>query len=45
VLLDGGKIVADGTHDGLLETSAAYREVLARAEEEIDLDDDLEVAG
>ena len=45
VLLDGGKIVADGTHEGLLETSAAYREVLARAEEEIDLDDDLEVAG
>ncbi len=32
VLLDGGKIVADGTHDRLLETSAAYREVLARAE-------------
>ena len=29
VLLDGGKIVADGTHEGLLETSAAYREVLA----------------
>ena len=45
VLLDGGKIVADGTHEGLLETSAAYREVLARAEEEIELDDDLEVAG
>jgi ATP-binding cassette subfamily B protein len=31
VLLDGGKVVADGTHDGLLESSAAYREVLARA--------------
>jgi ATP-binding cassette subfamily B protein len=45
VLLDGGKIVADGTHEGLLETSAGYREVLARAEEEIELDDDLEVAG
>jgi ATP-binding cassette subfamily B protein len=45
VLLDGGKIVADGTHEGLLEASAAYREVLARAEEEIELDDDLEVAG
>jgi len=45
VLLDGGKIIADGTHEGLLETSPGYREVLARAEEEIDLDDDLEVAG
>ena len=29
--LQGGRIVADGTHDGLLESSAAYREVLARA--------------
>ena len=32
VLLDGGKVVADGTHEGLLETSPRYREVLARAE-------------
>ena len=32
VLLDHGRIVADGTHDGLLESSAEYREVLARAE-------------
>lgn len=40
VLLDGGKIVADGTHDRLLETSAPYREVLARAEIE-DLSDTL----
>jgi ATP-binding cassette subfamily B protein len=32
VLLDGGRIVADGTHDGLLATSERYREVLARAE-------------
>ncbi len=31
VLLDGGKVIADGTHDGLLESSAEYREVLARA--------------
>jgi len=31
VLLDGGKVVADGTHDELLQTSARYREVLARA--------------
>ncbi len=32
VLLDGGRIVADGTHDDLLATSERYREVLARAE-------------
>jgi ATP-binding cassette, subfamily B, bacterial len=31
VLLDGGKIVADGTHEGLLLSSPKYREVLARA--------------
>ncbi len=31
VLLDGGKVVADGTHERLLATSPAYREVLARA--------------
>jgi ATP-binding cassette subfamily B protein len=31
VLLDGGKIVADGTHEGLLLSSPRYREVLARA--------------
>ena len=31
VLIDRGKVIADGTHDGLLESSAAYREVLARA--------------
>ena len=32
VLLDGGCIVASGTHDELLATSERYREVLARAE-------------
>ena len=32
VLLDGGRVVADGTHDELLATDARYREVLARAE-------------
>jgi ATP-binding cassette subfamily B protein len=32
VLLGGGQIVADGTHDELLRTSPAYREVLAAAE-------------
>ena len=29
-----GKIVADGTHEGLLATTPSYREVLARAEAE-----------
>ena len=32
VLLDDGQVVADGTHDELLATSARYREVLAHAE-------------
>jgi ATP-binding cassette subfamily B protein len=32
VLLDGGAVVADGTHSGLLATSERYREVLAAAE-------------
>jgi ATP-binding cassette subfamily B protein len=31
VLLDGGKVVADGTHERLLAASPRYREVLARA--------------
>ena len=30
VLLDGGRIVAEGTHDGLLQTNERYREVLAK---------------
>jgi ATP-binding cassette subfamily B protein len=34
VLLDGGSVVAEGTHDGLLATSAAYRAVLAAATDE-----------
>jgi ATP-binding cassette subfamily B protein len=33
VVLDGGRVVAEGTHDDLLATSARYREILARAEE------------
>jgi ABC-type multidrug transport system ATPase subunit len=33
VLLDGGRIVADGTHEQLLETTPLYAEVLAQAEE------------
>lgn len=32
VLLDGGRVVAEGTHDDLLATSDRYREVLAEAE-------------
>lgn len=32
VLLDGGRVIADGTHDELLATSERYRAVLARAE-------------
>ena len=34
VLIDGGRVIADGTHEGLLASSADYREVLARAEVE-----------
>jgi ATP-binding cassette subfamily B protein len=32
VLLDDGRVVAEGTHDELLATSERYRDVLARAE-------------
>jgi ATP-binding cassette, subfamily B, bacterial len=32
VLLDGGRVVAEGTHDQLLDTSPRYRSVLAQAE-------------
>jgi ATP-binding cassette, subfamily B, bacterial len=35
VLLGGGRVVADGTHQSLLDTSAAYREVLAAAERDV----------
>jgi ATP-binding cassette subfamily B protein len=34
VLLDGGRIVADGTHNELLATSPLYSEILSRAEGE-----------
>ena len=34
VLLSGGRVIAEGTHAGLLAGSAAYRDVLARAEPE-----------
>ena len=32
VLLEGGRVAAEGTHEELLATSAAYRDVLAQAE-------------
>ncbi|MDZ7675730.1 MAG: hypothetical protein U5K30_11775 [Acidimicrobiales bacterium] len=32
ILLDGGRVVAEGTHEGLLDTDARYREVLAAAD-------------
>ncbi len=38
VLLDGGRIVAEGTHDELLATSERYRQVLASADAEGDTD-------
>ena len=31
VLIDGGRVVAEGTHDDLLATEARYRRVLAAA--------------
>lgn len=43
VLLDGGRVVADGPHHELLRTSARYREVLAAAaaaDEEAEAGDD-----
>lgn len=39
VLLAGGRVVADGTHDQLLATCAPYREVLARATDTAELVD------
>jgi ATP-binding cassette subfamily B protein len=34
VLVDDGRVVADGTHTELMETSALYVEVLAQVEQE-----------
>jgi len=39
VLLDGGRVVATGTHIELLNTSERYREVLAAAAALDDTDD------
>jgi ATP-binding cassette subfamily B protein len=42
VVLDGGRVVAEGTHDDLLATSPRYREILARAAQgEDDADEEL----
>jgi ATP-binding cassette subfamily B protein len=37
LLMDGGKIVADGTHAELMETVPLYADVLAQGEEELEL--------
>jgi ATP-binding cassette subfamily B protein len=37
LLMDGGKIVADGTHAELMETVPLYADVLAQSEEELEL--------
>jgi ATP-binding cassette subfamily B protein len=45
ILLDGGRVVAEGTHDSLLLTSERYRQVLAQAEAaDQGLPPDIEVA-
>ncbi len=44
VLLDGGKVVADGTHAKLLATEPRYAEVLAAGGDETDTDGDLATA-
>jgi ATP-binding cassette subfamily B protein len=46
VLLAHGRVVADGTHQSLLASSAEYREVLAAAEaREIEAADAIDVDG
>ena len=47
VLLDGGEIVADGTHAELLASTPLYSDVLAQAaaeEDGVTAEDDLDVA-
>ena len=36
VLLDGGRVVAEGTHEHLIETSERYRTVLAQQAEALE---------
>lgn len=45
VLLDGGTVVAHGTHEDLLNTDARYREVLAALAAETDDEEDSHVGG
>jgi len=45
VLIDGGRVAATGTHQGLLAESARYREVLAAAEARVTGEGDGAVAG
>ena len=42
VLIEGGRVVADGTHAELMATEPRYVEVLARAEHDADDIDDTE---
>jgi len=45
VLLDSGRIVADGTHAELLASSPLYGEVLAQVEDEAVLEEEVEEEG
>jgi ATP-binding cassette subfamily B protein len=44
VLMEGGRIVADGTHAHLMATEPRYAEVLSRAEHHLDGDAEAELA-
>jgi ATP-binding cassette subfamily B protein len=41
ILLEGGRVVADGTHAELLETSPLYAEVLAQVDAEAEAEAEL----
>ncbi len=45
LLLEGGRIVAEGTHDSLLQNEPRYRELLARASAEEHADDTFDGIG
>jgi ATP-binding cassette, subfamily B, bacterial len=46
LVLDGGRVVADGTHVDLMQTSELYREILSHAEElDADAAENLALAG
>jgi ATP-binding cassette, subfamily B, bacterial len=44
-LIDHGRVIAEGTHESLLATSAAYREVLAHADQPQVGEPDSDIAG